>query len=89
MSDTNDAIQQLKASVETLKKAVNTSSGGQTAEIAVLFTVVSLLLGELPQDRRDTVEDSFSDWANGLSDPALATSLKQVARRRLGMNLES
>lgn len=31
MSDTNDAIQQLKASVETLKKAVNTSSGGQTA----------------------------------------------------------
>ncbi|WP_343727769.1 hypothetical protein [Burkholderia seminalis] len=87
MSDTNDALQALHASVDTLKQAVDANAGSQAGDTAVLFTVVSLMLAELPPDTRNLIEDSFSVWANGLPNAALSADVKQIARQRLAMNL--
>ncbi|EAY72090.1 hypothetical protein BDAG_04948 [Burkholderia dolosa AU0158] len=87
MSDTNDALQALQASIDDLKKTVDSNTGTRAAETAVLFTVVSLMLAELPPDTRVLIEDSLSVWADGLSDPALAAQAKEIARQRLGMKL--
>ncbi|WGY73437.1 hypothetical protein KEC55_32225 [Burkholderia cepacia] len=87
MSDTNDALQALHASVDTLKRTVDANAGSQAGGTAVLFTVVSLMLAELPPDTRNLIEDSFSVWANGLPNAALATDVKQIARQRLAMKL--
>ncbi|AOJ27297.1 MULTISPECIES: hypothetical protein [Burkholderia] len=87
MSDTNDALQALQASVDTLKQAVDANAGSQAGDTAVLFTVVSLMLAELPPDTRNLIEDSFSVWANGLPNAALSADVKQIARQRLAMNL--
>ncbi|MGU8080793.1 hypothetical protein [Burkholderia pyrrocinia] len=87
MSDTNDALQALQASVDSLKKTVDANAGSEAADTAVLFTVVSLMLAELPPDTRNLIEDSFSVWANGLPNAALSTGVKQIARQRLAMKL--
>ncbi|AKM05363.1 MULTISPECIES: hypothetical protein [Burkholderia cepacia complex] len=87
MSDTNDALQTLQASVDSLKKTVDANAGSEAGDTAVLFTVVSLMLAELPPDTRNLIEDSFSVWANGLPNAALATDVKQIARQRLAMKL--
>ncbi|MDN7907229.1 hypothetical protein QZM18_24360 [Burkholderia diffusa] len=87
MSDTNDALQALQASVDNLKKTVDANAGSQAGDSAVLFTVVSLILAELPPDTRNLIEDSFSVWANGLPNAALSTNVKQIARQRLAMTL--
>ena len=87
MSDTNDALQALQASVDSLKKTVDANAGSEAGDTAVLFTVVSLMLAELPPDTRNLIEDSFSVWANGLPDVALSTDVKQIARQRLAMTL--
>ncbi|RQZ69192.1 hypothetical protein [Burkholderia sp. Bp9004] len=87
MSDTNDALQALQASVDNLKRTVDANAGSQAGDSAVLFTVVSLILAELPPDTRNLIEDSFSVWANGLPNAALSTDVKQIARQRLAMKL--
>ncbi|KVF75927.1 hypothetical protein WS75_13020 [Burkholderia sp. FL-7-2-10-S1-D7] len=87
MSDTNDALQALQASVDNLKKTVDANAGSQAGDSAVLFTVVSLILAELPPDTRNLIEDSFSVWANDLPNAALSTDVKQIARQRLAMTL--
>ncbi|KAB0633705.1 hypothetical protein [Burkholderia latens] len=87
MSDSNDALQALQASVDSLKLAVDASASHQAGETAVLFTVVSLMLAELPPDTRNLIEDSFSVWADGLQNPALSAVVKQIARQRLAMTL--
>ncbi|NTY37145.1 hypothetical protein [Burkholderia diffusa] len=87
MSDTHDALQALQASVDSLKKTVDANAGREAGDTAVLFTVVSLMLAELPPDTRNLIEDSFSVWANGLPNAALSTDVKQIARQRLAMKL--
>ncbi|KVV26358.1 hypothetical protein WK78_13940 [Burkholderia cepacia] len=87
MSESNEALQALQASVDQLKKAVDANASRQAGDTAVLFTVLSLVLAELPPDTRNLIEDSFSVWANGLPDPALSTDVKQIARQRLAMTL--
>ncbi|MEN2473696.1 hypothetical protein [Burkholderia sp. GS2Y] len=87
MSESNEALQALQASVDSLKKTVDANAGSQAGDTAVLFTVVSLMLAELPPDTRNLIEDSFSVWANGLPNPALATCVKQIGRQRLAMRL--
>ncbi|WP_423372339.1 hypothetical protein [Burkholderia sp. LMG 32019] len=87
MSESNEALQALQASVDHLKKAVDANAGSQAGDTAVLFTVMSLVLAELPPDTRNLIEDSFSVWANGLPDAALSTDVKQIARQRLAMTL--
>ncbi|WP_175946065.1 hypothetical protein [Burkholderia pyrrocinia] len=87
MSDTNDALQALQASVDSLKKTVDANAGRQAGDTAVLFTVVSPMLAELPPDTRNLIEDSFSVWADGLPNAALSTDVKQIARQRLAMKL--
>lgn len=87
MSDTNDALQALQASVDSLKKTVDANAGSQAGDTAVLFTVVSLMLAELPRDTRNLIEGSFSVWADGLPNAALSTDVKQIARQRLAMKL--
>lgn len=87
MSDSNEALQALQASVDTLKKTVDAHASSQAGDTAVLFTVVSLMLAELPPDTRNLIEDSFSVWANGLPNAALSTDVKQIARQRLAMKL--
>lgn len=87
MSDTNDALQALQASVDSLKKTVDANAGSEAGDTAVLFTVVSLMLAELRPDTRNLIEDSFSVWANGLPNAALATDVKRIARQRLAMTL--
>ncbi|WP_107314885.1 hypothetical protein [Burkholderia metallica] len=87
MSDTNESLQALQASVDTLKQAVDANASSQAADTAVLFTVLSLVLAELPPDTRNLIEDSFSVWANGLPNAALSTDVKQIARQRLAMKL--
>ncbi|MCA8037743.1 hypothetical protein LGM46_32765 [Burkholderia arboris] len=87
MSESNDALQALQASVATLKQTVDANASRQAGDTAVLFTVVSLMLAELPPDTRNLIEDSFSVWANGLPNPALSADVKQIARQRLAMNL--
>jgi len=87
MSDTNDALPALQASVDNLKRTVDANAGSQAGDSAVLFTVVSLILAELPPDTRNLIEDSFSVWANGLPNAALSTDVKQIARQRLAMKL--
>ncbi|KWF30435.1 hypothetical protein [Burkholderia pseudomultivorans] len=88
MSESNHALQTLQASVDQLKQTVDANAGNQAGDAAVLFTVVSLMLAELPPDTRNLIEDSFSVWANGLPDAALSTQVKQIARQRLAMNLD-
>ncbi|WP_369325252.1 hypothetical protein AB5985_33475 [Burkholderia cepacia] len=87
MSESNEALQELQASVDQLKKAVDANASRQAGDTAVLFTVLSLVLAELPPDTRNLIEDSFSVWANGLPDAALSTDVKQIARQRLAMTL--
>ncbi|RKU00264.1 hypothetical protein C7H84_27825 [Burkholderia sp. Nafp2/4-1b] len=87
MSDSNDALQALQASVDSLKQAVDANATRQAGDTAVLFTVVSLMLAELPPDTRNLIEDSFSVWANGLQNAALSADVKQIARQRLAMTL--
>ncbi|KVF20184.1 hypothetical protein [Burkholderia cepacia] len=87
MSESNEALQALQASVDQLKKAVDANASRQAGDTAVLFTVLSLVLAELPPDTRNLIEDSFSVWANGLPDAALSTDAKQIARQRLAMTL--
>ncbi|VWB33204.1 hypothetical protein BLA13014_01310 [Burkholderia aenigmatica] len=87
MSDSNEALQALQASVDHLKQAVDANAGSQAGDTAVLFTVMSLVLAELPPDTRNLIEDSFSVWANGLPNAALSTDVKQIARQRLAMTL--
>ncbi|NHV28835.1 hypothetical protein [Burkholderia sp. D-99] len=87
MSESNEALQALQTSVDHLKKAVDANAGSQAGDTAVLFTVMSLVLAELPPDTRNLIEDSFSVWANGLPDAALSTDVKQIARQRLAMTL--
>ncbi|AIO26799.1 MULTISPECIES: hypothetical protein [Burkholderia] len=87
MSESNEALQALQASVDQLKKAVDANASRQAGDTAVLFTVLSLVLAELPPDTRNLIEDSFSVWANGLPDAALSTDVKQIARQRLAMTL--
>ncbi|MGU7853756.1 hypothetical protein ACV22X_13550 [Burkholderia orbicola] len=87
MSESNDALQALQASVATLKQTVDAHASSQAGDTAVLFTVVSLMLAELPPDTRNLIEDSFSVWANGLQNAALSADVKQIARQRLAMNL--
>lgn len=87
VSESNDALQALQASVATLKQTVDANASRQAGDTAVLFTVVSLMLAELPPDTRNLIEDSFSVWANGLPNAALSADVKQIARQRLAMNL--
>ncbi|HDR9759941.1 TPA: hypothetical protein ACK3Q6_001870 [Burkholderia cepacia] len=87
MSESNEALQALQASVDQLKQAVDANASRQAGDTAVLFTVLSLVLAELPPDTRNLIEDSFSVWANGLPDAALSTDVKQIARQRLAMTL--
>lgn len=87
MSDSNEALQALQASVDHLKQTVDANAGSQAGDTAVLFTVLSLVLAELPPDTRNLIEDSFSVWANGLPNAALTTDVKQIARQRLAMTL--
>ncbi|RQV24319.1 hypothetical protein DF039_07730 [Burkholderia cenocepacia] len=87
MSESNDALQALQASVATLKQTVDANASRQAGDTAVLFTVVSLMLAELPLDTRNLIEDSFSVWANGLRNAALSADVKQIARQRLAMTL--
>ncbi|MBY4800626.1 hypothetical protein LGM57_18475 [Burkholderia cepacia] len=87
MSESNEALQALQASVDQLKQAVDANASRQAGDTAVLFTVLSLVLAELPPDTRNLIEDSFSVWANGLPDVALSTDVKQIARQRLAMTL--
>ncbi|UIY61658.1 hypothetical protein [Burkholderia cepacia] len=87
MSESNEALQALQASVDQLKQAVDANASHQAGDTAVLFTVLSLVLAELPPDTRNLIEDSFSVWANGLPDAALSTDVKQIARQRLAMTL--
>ena len=87
MSESNEALQALQASVDQLKKAVDANASRQAGDTAVLFTVLSLVLAELPPDTRNLIEDSFSVWANGLPNAALSTDVKQIARQRLAMKL--
>ncbi|KER65970.1 MULTISPECIES: hypothetical protein [Burkholderia] len=87
MSDSNEALQALQASVDHLKQTVDANAGSQAGDTAVLFTVLSLVLAELPPDTRNLIEDSFSVWANGLPNAALSTDVKQIARQRLAMTL--
>ncbi|KVL28617.1 hypothetical protein [Burkholderia sp. MSMB1835] len=87
MSESNDALQALQASVATLQQKVDANAGSQAGDTAVLFTVVSLMLAELPPDTRNLIEDSFSVWANGLPNAALSADVKQIARQRLAMTL--
>lgn len=54
MSDSNQALQSLQASVDSLKQAVDANASRQAADTAVLFTVVSLMLA----DTRNLIEDS-------------------------------
>ncbi|WP_175717736.1 hypothetical protein [Burkholderia anthina] len=87
MSESNDALQALQASIDSLKQAADANASRQAGDTAVLFTVVSLMLAELPPDTRNLIEDSFSVWANGLQNAALSTDVKQIARQRLAMTL--
>ncbi|QTD94551.1 hypothetical protein [Burkholderia anthina] len=87
MSESNDALQALQASIDSLKQAVDANASRQAGDTAVLFTVVSLMLAELPPDTRNLIEDSFSVWANGLQNAALSIDVKQIARQRLAMTL--
>lgn len=87
MSGSNDALRALQASVDSLKQAVEANASRQSGDTAVPFTVVSLMLAELPPDTRNLIEDSFSVWANGLQNAALSTDVKQIARQRLAMKL--
>ena len=87
MSESNDALQALQTSIDSLKQAVDANASRQAGDTAVLFTVVSLMLAELPPDTRNLIEDSFSVWANGLQNAALPTDVKQIARQRLAMTL--
>ncbi|AKM44377.1 hypothetical protein WR30_17910 [Burkholderia contaminans FFH2055] len=87
MSESNEALQALQASVDQLKQAVDANASSQAGDTAVLFTVLSLVLAELPPDTRNLIEDSFSVWANGLPDAALSTDVKRIARQRLAMTL--
>jgi hypothetical protein len=87
MSESNEALQALQASVSHLKQAVDANASSQAGDTAVLFTVMSLILAELPPDTRNLIEDSFSVWANGLPNAALSTDVKQIARQRLAMTL--
>ena len=85
MSESNEALQALQASVDHLKQAVDANASSQAGDTAVLFTVLSLVLAELPPDTRNLIEDSFSVWANGLPNAALSKDVKQIARQRLAM----
>ncbi|MCA7882308.1 hypothetical protein LGM58_03810 [Burkholderia contaminans] len=87
MSESNEALQALQASVDQLKQAVDANASSQAGDTAVLFTVLSLVLAELPPDTRNLIEDSFSVWANGLPDAALSMDVKRIARQRLAMTL--
>ena len=87
MSESNDALQALQASIDSLKQAVDANASRQAGDTAVLFTVVSLMLAELPPDTRNLIAASFSVWANGLQSAALSTDVKQIARQRLAMTL--
>ena len=87
MSESNEALHALQASIDSLKQAVDANASRQAGDAAVLFTVVSLMLAELPPDARNLIEDSFSVWANGLQNPALSADVKQIARQRLAMTL--
>lgn len=87
MSESNEALQALQASVDSLKQVVDASASRQAGDTAVLFTVVSPMLAELPPDTRNLIEDSFSVWANGLQNAALSTNVKQIARQKLAMTL--
>ncbi|KVL28439.1 hypothetical protein WT41_12335 [Burkholderia territorii] len=87
MSESNDALQALQASVDSLKQSIDANASRHTGDTAVLFTVVALMLAELPPDTRNLIEDSFSVWANGLQDAALSAHVKQIARQRLAMTL--
>ncbi|MCR4466635.1 hypothetical protein [Burkholderia sp. SCN-KJ] len=87
MSESNEALQALQASIDSLKQAVDANVSRQAGDTAVLFTVVALMLAELPPDSRNLIEDSFSVWANGLQNAALSTDVKQIARQKLAMTL--
>ncbi|MCA8067816.1 hypothetical protein [Burkholderia sp. AU38729] len=87
MSESNEALQALQTSVDHLKQAVDANASSQAGDTAVLFTVLSLVLAELPPDTRNLIEDSFSVWANGLPNAALSQDVKQIARQRLAMTL--
>ncbi|MCA8256011.1 hypothetical protein LGM89_22360 [Burkholderia sp. AU31624] len=87
MSESNEALQALQASVDHLKQAVDANASSHAGDTAVLFTVLSLVLAELPPDTRNLIEDSFSVWANGLPNAALSQDVKQIARQRLAMTL--
>ncbi|VWC73110.1 hypothetical protein BLA50215_00696 [Burkholderia lata] len=87
MSDSNETLQALQASVDHLKQAVDANASSQAGDTAVLFTVMSLVLAELPPDTRNLIEDSFSVWANGLPNAALSADVKQIARQRLAMTI--
>ncbi|WP_322025503.1 hypothetical protein [Burkholderia sp. BCC1977] len=87
MSESNEALQALQASVDSLKQAADANASREAGDTAVLFTVVSLMLAELPPDTRNLIEDSFSVWANGLQNATLSTDAKQIARQRLAMKL--
>ena len=86
MSESNEALQALQASVDHLKQAVDANASSQAGDTAVLFTVLSLVR-RLPPDTRNLIEDSFSVWANGLPNAALSKDVKQIARQRLAMTL--
>ncbi|TGN94078.1 hypothetical protein [Burkholderia sp. USMB20] len=87
MSESNEALQALQASIDSLKQAVDANASRQAGDTAVLFTVVALMLAELPPDSRNLIEDSFSVWANGLQNAALSIDVKQIARQKLAMTL--
>ncbi|WP_269510814.1 hypothetical protein [Burkholderia sp. IMCC1007] len=87
MSESNEALQALQASIDTLKQTLDANASREAGDTAVLFTVVSLMLAELPPDTRNLIEDSFSVWANGLQNASLSTYVRQVARQRLAMTL--
>ncbi|RQQ00428.1 hypothetical protein [Burkholderia stagnalis] len=86
MSDTDDAIQQLQATIDALRQSVDAAANRQTNEIAVLFAAASLIFAELPPETRSLIEDSFSDWAGSLPNPSLTAGMKQIAQQRLGMH---
>ena len=44
MSESNEALQALQASVDHLKQAVDANASSQAGDTAVLFTVLSLVL---------------------------------------------
>ncbi|MGU7775547.1 hypothetical protein ACV229_35955 [Burkholderia sp. MR1-5-21] len=86
MSDTDDAIRQLQATIDAVRQSVDAAANRQTSEIAALFAATALIFAELPPETRSMIQDSFSDWARSLPDPSLADGMKQIARDRLGMH---